>query len=76
MEKYRITYFGKSDKKGRCSFMLEWMADYHPGDPRGEHREALRGQVFFANPEERGFPSPEYCEKHNKNNEYRLHYPY
>lgn len=55
----RIEYYSLSDSKGRCSFALYWIADYHPGDPAGEHRIAERGQGFFADPREHGFPSPE-----------------
>ena len=54
-----IRYHSSSDEMGRCRFSLRWMADYHPGDPRGEHRRAERGQYFFADPRNHGFPRPE-----------------
>jgi hypothetical protein len=59
----RIQYLSKSDNKGRCEFWLFWMADYHPGDPAGEHRLAERGQIYFADPREHGFPRPEEKDK-------------
>jgi len=57
--KQRIEYQSATDKLGRCKFTLFWMANYHPGDPAGEHRLAERAQVFFADPREYGFPLPE-----------------
>jgi|SanBayMetagenome_1026888.scaffolds.fasta_scaffold13953_2 hypothetical protein len=49
----RVEYHDKEpDKYGRRSFMLYWMADYHPGDPQGEYRRAERGQVHVSIPEE------------------------
>jgi len=29
------------DSLGRCVFTLFWLANYHPGDPRGEYRLAV-----------------------------------
>jgi len=55
----RIEYRGKTDDKGRCSFTLYWMSDFHPGDPKGEHRTAERGQNFFADPRNHGHKRPE-----------------
>ena len=55
----RIEYDSGSDKDGRCSFTLYWMADYHPGHPQGEHRRAERGQVFHGDPRAYGYPRPE-----------------
>lgn len=55
----RIEYYSQSDDRGRCSFALLWMADYHPGDDAGEHRLTERGQHFFADPRDYGFPRPE-----------------
>lgn len=52
----RIEYHSALDAWGKCTFTLYWMADYHPGDPAGEHRRAERGQVFHADPEDYGFP--------------------
>ncbi len=43
----RITVHGGPDSLGRWSYSEEWTANYHPGDPRGEHRAAWRGQVFY-----------------------------
>lgn len=60
----RIEYNSdKSDDLGRCRFTLFWWADYHPGDPRGEHRHAERAQCFFADPRTYGFPRPEEVKK-------------
>ena len=36
------------DSRGRYTYFLYWMADYHPGDPKGEYRRARRGQIFHA----------------------------
>lgn len=55
----RIEYHSKTDRLGRCSFTLYWMADYHPGHPDGEYRTAERGQCFFADPLKHGHPRPE-----------------
>ena len=56
----RIEYITHtSDKLGRCMFFLHWMANYHPGDPAGEYRTTERGQCFFADPREHGFPRPD-----------------
>ena len=38
------------DHQGQYGYVLHWMADYHPGDPRGEYRHAKRGQVFHKVP--------------------------
>lgn len=42
------------DSLGRWHYAVYWVSDYHPGHPDGEHRIAIRGQNFFANPIERG----------------------
>ena len=55
----RIEYLSKTDDRGRCSFLLYWMADYHPGHPDGENRVAERGQCFRADPRNYGWPRPE-----------------
>ena len=55
----RIEYRSASDDLGRCHFGLYWMADYHPGDPAGEHRTAERCQEFKADPRRYGHPRPE-----------------
>ena len=34
------------DKDEKYLFTLYWWADYHPGHPDGEHRLAIRGQVY------------------------------
>lgn len=44
---HRIEVHTKPDSRGRQQFSKFWMADYHPGHPKGEHRIAERGQVFF-----------------------------
>lgn len=54
-----IEYLSESDSWGRCHFVLRWWANYHPGDPRGENRLALRGQHFFDDPRKHGFKRPE-----------------
>jgi hypothetical protein len=54
----RIEYHTLPDKYNKCAFTLYWMADYHPGHPDGEYRTAERGQVFYADPREHGFPLP------------------
>ena len=38
------------DRYGNYHYALFWMANYHPGDPAGEHRLAERGQHFFGDP--------------------------
>lgn len=53
----RIEILGGPDERGRCHYVRYWMADYHPGDPRGEYRRAERGQHFFGVP-----PKPEEVE--------------
>lgn len=45
---------GPYDRHGRCEYFVYWVADYHPGHPEGEHRIAIRGQVYFADPKEHG----------------------
>lgn len=55
----RIEYASGSDKDGKCRFTLFWMADYHPGHPKGENRLAERGQAFHADPRSYGYPRPE-----------------
>ena len=55
----RIEYHSGSDRLGRCSFSLHWMADYHPGHPDGEFVTRERGQHYFGDPTERGYPRPE-----------------
>ena len=57
--KSRIEYHGKPDSHNRCHFSLHWWTDYHPGDPDGEHRWAERGQHFFADPHDYGYPRPD-----------------
>ena len=42
------------DSRGRWHYAIYWVDDYHPGHPNGEHRIAIRGQHFFANPVEMG----------------------
>lgn len=42
-------YKGPDDLR-RYHFAMFWRATYHPGDPKGEHRDAVRGQHFFADP--------------------------
>ena len=54
-----IEYHSKSAGLGRCSFTLRWMDSYHSGDPAGEFRDAMRGQVFFSGPRKFGHPRPE-----------------
>lgn len=44
----RVEIHSGPDELGRYHYTLFWMADYHPGDPRGEHRYSERGQVFHA----------------------------
>lgn len=55
----RIEYHSASDRLGRCSFSLHWMTDYIPGHPEGEHVRRERGQCYFADPREHGYPRPE-----------------
>ena len=50
----RIEYLSSNDKLGRCSFLLYWVANYHPGHPDGEHGWRERGQCFYADPREYG----------------------
>jgi hypothetical protein len=38
------------DRFGAYTYSLHWLADYHPGDPAGEHRTAERGQYFYGDP--------------------------
>ena len=59
MKKERIEYRSKTDKWGRCSFTLYWMADYTPGHPEGEYVRRERAQCFHADPLDYGFPRPE-----------------
>lgn len=47
---HRIEIHGTTDELGRCSHTIFWMADYHPGDPRGENRVAERAQCRFGVP--------------------------
>lgn len=42
----RIEIHSGPDRLGRYSYTLYWIATYHPGDPKGEHRVAERGQSF------------------------------
>jgi hypothetical protein len=46
---FKIEYLSESDSNGRCEFILRWM------DADGRKR----GQVFFCDPHDYGFPSPE-----------------
>ena len=57
-KKKRIEYRGPSDTMGRSEFMLLWMDSYFPGHPDGEHQIRERGQCFFADPHNYGFPRP------------------
>ena len=57
--KTEIEYKSKSDSLGRCCFFLTWISNYHPGDPRGEHRTGKRGQYFLADPRQYGHLRPE-----------------
>jgi len=53
----RIEYHSKPDKLNRVMFTLFWLCTYFPGHPDGEYQaNGERAQVFFANPEEYGFP--------------------
>jgi len=46
---HRIEYHDAGpDDHGRRRFTVFWMADYHPGDPRGEYRTAERGQEYWS----------------------------
>jgi hypothetical protein len=48
---HRVEFLDRGpDALGRRIFFGFWMADYHPGDPRGENKRAERGQIFFSNP--------------------------
>ena len=51
-----IEYTSEPDALSRCSFLLTWWCDYFPGHPDGEHVVRRRGQAFFADPREHGFP--------------------
>jgi hypothetical protein len=42
----RIEVLEGPDDKGRWTFFVYWMADYHPGHPEGEHVCRERGQIF------------------------------
>jgi hypothetical protein len=64
----RIEYHSTSDRDGRCSFSLHWISSYHPGHPGGEHVTRERGQYFFGDPTERGYPRPESCVANKRNN--------
>ena len=46
----RIEILSEPDRLGRVHYAKFWMADYHPGDPDGEHRWAERGQHFLGVP--------------------------
>ena len=63
----RIEYDSGSDKEGKCSFTLFWMADYHPGHPTREHGWAERGQCFHADPRAYGYPRPEDATEADRN---------
>lgn len=52
----RIEIHSGPDAMGRYRYTMFWMAKYHPGDPRGEHRWAERAQEFHA-------PLPEWFKK-------------
>lgn len=48
----------RTDKYGKCFFWLYWYDDYTSGGVYvGRHR---RGQAFYADPTERGYPRPEH----------------
>lgn len=53
-----IEYHGRVDERGRCSFTLGRLRDYHPGHPMGENRIGKRYQSFFADPRTHGHPLP------------------
>lgn len=55
--KDKIEYHGKSDEQNRCSFTLFWEEEKMAKD--GTYYMGRRGQVFFADPREYGFPRPE-----------------
>ena len=50
--KCRIEYSSAVDQFGKRTFTLFWLADYHPGHPKGEHQCAERGQGYYGIPEE------------------------
>ncbi len=72
MHATRIKIHSGPDALNRYHYTLYWIADYHPGDPRGEYRIAERGQNFHAQlPEEADMhanetndTAPAYCEEH------------
>jgi len=47
-----VEFHSEPDELGRRSFTLTWLADYHPGHPDGEDRIDVRGQCFYADPEQ------------------------
>jgi hypothetical protein len=49
----RITIESGPDERGRYHYVLEWVADYHPGHPEGEYGLRWRGQHFFGEIPER-----------------------
>ncbi len=59
MPSSRIEYHSPTNDRGRCTFTLYWMADYHPGHPDGEYRRAERAQWFRDDPRKHGHPRPE-----------------
>ena len=47
----RIEMFdNQPDEQGRRRYARHWLADYHPGDPNGEHRRDWRAQHYFRIP--------------------------
>jgi len=55
---FRVVVHRGPDALRRYEHTRYWWSDYHPGDPRGEHRTAERGQVFFCE-----LPPPTQCKK-------------
>lgn len=50
MKAHRAEVYRGPDSLGRYSYAVAWMADYHPGHPKGENRRAERWQHFFCVP--------------------------
>lgn len=50
MGERRGELFEGPDHRGRYSYALYWMSNYHPGHPDGEYRRAERGQHYFGVP--------------------------
>jgi hypothetical protein len=48
MKYSRVEILEGPDDYGNFLHFRYWMADYHPGHPKGEYRTAERGQIFRA----------------------------